>query len=502
MRTQQKPRILSFDSLEARELLSTLSAPHVLGDTEDWPKPSGGPSSSSVATPDQPLQKLFAQYGGQYASPEYRTAVEAAGFEAQLLDSGIVPQRLGQQFALDRPEHGDLPRLFEESLRERQGLSTTGEGRKAYSYWDAARGAQVGAPAGTYFELFSGGGVKIVSGLIPRVGTGPTSGPGSREAAEIVAAPSSLFVQPQTAQQVGVALRQEQLAYTSAPGKTIQSVGPVYFDPARGIDVHVRQDHTFLKYSDRTVEERPLGSQTPGEVKGKEGFGPSAEVLGIGPGTEIKDGSGNVIRVPQKRVATSGQVFMQEPNTRAILLRPAAEASKARPSISPSTTVQRDDVPGAVGRITGTSGVVPTTPVRLTRNAGTRHSSVPGAWAVQTAEQRTISPAYQPKPSRRPEDFILQERVDLVLATGVGVPHPERPIRSSVSWRSVGRWALKYGTGQVMDQAAGRIATRHHENQGYRCPTPPPWYRAISWVPNPIPMDLLWAMVTCSPVVR
>lgn len=249
------------------------------------------------------FEELLRQYGGQHSPEAYRRAVEEAGFEAHFLQ-GYVPTRVGAQFAQDRPEHGDLPRLYEESLRERQGLSTSGTPAKStYAYWDAQRGVTVHAPAGSHFELYGGGGVKVVPGLLRR-----------EQAAVAAALPTrtSVFDQPATLQAPGTyegkEFKQEQLAYTPAPGEEIESVGPVYHDDKRGIDVHAAPGSTFLKYKSGRVEQRPFGVQTPGEVREREAFGPSAEELGITSQTEIKGAEGQILRAPLKAQKTVGEV--------------------------------------------------------------------------------------------------------------------------------------------------------------------------------------------------
>lgn len=243
-------------------------------------------------------EELLKKYGisPEQQTPEsikaYQAATETAGFEGQLIQ-GYVPTALGSQFA-GTPEHRDLPELYAESLKERSGLPQTGTANQTYAYWDAQRGATVHAPAGSHFELYPGGGVKTVQGLIAK-------GVPATQAAQPTR--TSLFDQPATLQAPGTyagkEFKKEELAYTPAPGKTIATVGPVYHDDARGVDVHADPGNTFIKNTDGTVEQRPLGSQVPGEAKGKEAFGPSAQELGITRGTEIKGASGEIVRAPQ-----------------------------------------------------------------------------------------------------------------------------------------------------------------------------------------------------------
>lgn len=273
------------------------------------------------------IEQVLGQFGGQWSgfdpsgtpgfdwskidlskitgpAADYIRATLAAGFEPQLIQ-GYVPKptsRGGGSFGggvLGGGEASSLP-LQERSAEERLRLPTTGTGRKAYSYWDDARKVQVHAPSGQHFELFPGGGIKVVAGLIPYAGTGPPSGPGSREAKEIVAAPSSLFVQPQTAEQLGVPLKQETLAYEPIAGKTIESIGGSVFNPTTGVMEFAEPGETLIKYNDGTVERRKFGAK-PGTAVPAGQFGKTAGELGITRGTEIKGPSGEIIRAPTEQ---------------------------------------------------------------------------------------------------------------------------------------------------------------------------------------------------------
>ena len=332
-----------------------------------------------MADPFDP-NALYEQYGGQRATPEYIAAVEAAGYDPQIV-SGYVPNTqfggtvLGD-VTTDKIRTGELE---QRSYAERSGLPTTGEATSKYAYWDEGSGVTVHAPAGYHFDTYAGGGVKLVQGLISKgtVATNAASG-----------TLSSNFDQPANLQAEGTYtgkdFKQEQLAYQPADGKTIARTGQTIFNPATGTDVHAQQGNVLIQYTDGTYEERPFGGQ-PGTTKPLTEGGASAQELGITRKTEIKNEQGGVARAPMsaaealaqaktpeekdaviqgegltgtanlefigteytdqetgiRRVAKAGNAFYQDIQSRSILERPVALQSLAKESTSPSVLAER-----------------------------------------------------------------------------------------------------------------------------------------------------------------
>lgn len=142
--------------------------------------------------------------------------------------------------------------------------------------------------------------------------------------------------------------------------KPVSRTGATFYDPARGIDVHAGQDKYLIEYTDGTIEERnrPSGGYIPRPedftVGGSDysqpmsAFGPSAQVLGLSTdGTNPKSsselyyiGPSYVSNSGQQRIAGPGQVFLQDPVTKTILLRPVADGDVAlqRP-VAPVVTI-------------------------------------------------------------------------------------------------------------------------------------------------------------------
>lgn len=253
---------------------------------------------------------------------------------------------------------GQLGEKETQSYTQRSSLPTTGNPiSNAVSYFDSDRGVEVFAPYGSYFQLFGGGGVKTVNGALP------TDQPQGAPA-------SSLFNQatqadPNNPDQVIATpgFTKDNLAIPAAPGKTVSRTGQTFFDKNRGIDVNATPGNFLIEYTDGTIEERPLNAtQQVGTAQDASNFGPSAQDLGITNQTEIKDAQGNVARPAaagnqgtdasnleligttytaangQVRTAPSGQVYLQDPTTGTIVLRPQSDAAKAKPSTSPSIT--------------------------------------------------------------------------------------------------------------------------------------------------------------------
>ena len=270
--------------------------------------------------------------------------------------------------------YGDMGKAGEResrSFEQRSRLPITGEAKQAYEYWDESEGVTVSAPLGSHFELYAGGGVKTVSGLIK---SGTTLG-----------SSSSLFAQP-TQGKVGGAegemeatpgFFEEKLGYQPIEGKEIAETGQTVFNPATGVDEHAGEGEVLIRYTDNTVERRKFGA-TPGTSVAETQFGRTAEELGITDDTEIKGPGGEIARAPirgeqapadnsgleyigreyagangQKRVAPEGQAYYQDPSTRTILLRPDTGAENALPSTSPSILAARNDIGGMFEAVYG-----------------------------------------------------------------------------------------------------------------------------------------------------
>lgn len=291
----------------------------------------------------------------------------------------------------------------QKALAARQGLPTQGTGQKSYSFFDAQRGVEVYAEPGQHFELFPGGGVKVVPGLIPR---------GDRTQPLAGAPASSLFTQP-TQQTPGAApgttqavpgFQQEQLAITPAAGKTIARTGQTIKNPTTGVDEYANPGEILIEYTDGTVERRAVANiNQAGQTTPIGEFGRTADELGITRQTEIKGGAGSeVTRAPQtaaqalaaaqtpeekdkviqeegltstanlefigreytdqktgeRRVAQQGNAFYQEPGSDKILERPQALQSLARETTSPSVLAERQAAAKAnVGNLLSARGL-------------------------------------------------------------------------------------------------------------------------------------------------
>jgi hypothetical protein len=290
---------------------------------------------------------------------------------------------------VDAPEGGDTFRpsdIVQQSFAEREALGATGSlTGTATSYWDASRGVQVYASPDTnqnaYFELYSGGGVRLREGPLPSTSTNaPTT-------------PTSLFSQPTQGAPGGGTMptpgfQEQQLGITPTEGKTIARTGRSGKNPATGVDVPVGPDEIFIEYTDGTFEIRKHGAiQQPGEAKPITESGKTAEELGITRQTEIKGGAGpEITRAPQTaaqvlqgmidqgadpqaideflqsegesstadlqlvgktyrgRNAKEGYLFYVDPKTKEILERPEALQSIAQPLTIPGVAGTRIDV--------------------------------------------------------------------------------------------------------------------------------------------------------------
>lgn len=177
-----------------------------------------------------------------------------------------------------------LGKLEQESLAERAGLPTSGQSSKSYTYWDEKRGVQVNAAPGQHFELYEGGGVKPVEGLIPR---GQANTPNN-----------SNFNQGTNAQGNVQGFQKSTLGYKPIDGKTILRTGDTIKNPKTGVDEYAGEGEVLIEYDDGTVERRKIGAE-PGQATNIGEFGRTAEELGITRKTAIKGGpGGEVTRAP------------------------------------------------------------------------------------------------------------------------------------------------------------------------------------------------------------
>lgn len=272
-----------------QDLLATMRAqqqPAGTMGTTPTPTPQTTPAASTPFDPNA----LLSQYGGQYNPQQYLQAAEAAGFEAQLI-SGYAPSlQYGNNVLSDELKVGEKET---QSFAERSALPTTGTAKKVYSYWDDARGVRVNAPAGQHFELYPGGGVKNVPGLIQKATITQQASDPNR---------TSLFDQPASLQAPGTydgkTFKQEQLAYQPIEGKTIARTGQTAFNPTTGVDEEAGPGEVLIEYTDGTVERRKIGGG-PGTAVPLGEFGRTAEELGIDRTTEIKGPGGEIARAPQ-----------------------------------------------------------------------------------------------------------------------------------------------------------------------------------------------------------
>jgi len=302
----------------------------------------------------------------------------------EYLDGKMVRQtQLGEGVTA---ENGQLKQgdLENQALSERLNLPTTGEPIDIQEgFFDNSRGVFVHAPAGKAFQLFAGGGVKIIDS------------PGASLKTDGKAAgATSLFGQATQGGKPVEGFKQEQLGITPATGKKILRTGQTIKNPQTGVDVHAKPGHILIEYEDGTVEERPVNQiNEPGEPTPIGEFGPTAEELGIDRTTEIKGGAGTeVTRAPitetvaqiqarggspeeiearidaeglaptsalefignsyqplddngqpigERRTASPGMAFFQDVNSREILERPASQEGFAQPSTSPSILAER-----------------------------------------------------------------------------------------------------------------------------------------------------------------
>ena len=207
----------------------------------------------------------------------------------------------------DTGEAGDLEK---QSFTERSNLPTTGTAQKAKNYWDASRGVNINAPAGSHFELFSGGGVRTVQGDIPE---------GSADQVK-----SSLFTQGTTGegadQKAVEGFTEDKLGIQPAEGKEISRTGRTGKNPETGVDVNVGPDEIFIEYTDGTYEVRKHdGINVPGEAQALSQAGPTAEELGITRKTEIKGGEGTeVTRAPFSAAQALAQAITPEDKDKVI----------------------------------------------------------------------------------------------------------------------------------------------------------------------------------------
>lgn len=342
---------------------------------ENVPRTPGDINAPSPGTPVQNPEELIRSFGeGVQLAGEQQQQVRDLGFEPQLIGGKTASTQFGESVLSSANKPGELEtRAFE----IRSGLPAEGEARKAFSFFDEQSGTQVHAPAGFHFELFPGGGVRKVRGLVPVGGEGAPA--------------SSLFTQPTQAGPTGEpgvpveGFKKEDLAITPIEGKTIERTGQTIKNPQTGVDEQAAEGEILIQYTDGTVERRQISALgTPGTATAIGEFGRTPEELGITRRTAIKGGEGDeVTRMPQTarealdaaqtpeekdrvltgeglkstseleligksfrdRTASAGNVFFQDPVTREILERPEALQDLALPSTSPTVAAERSDIP-------------------------------------------------------------------------------------------------------------------------------------------------------------
>lgn len=253
-------------------------------------------------------------------------------------------------------DSGDVGNLETASFKERLALGGNNVIGVQESYWDNSRKVQVHAPSGKMFELLEGGGVRVVN---------------QQDAVE-PSKQSSLFTQGTR----GVAnggteavpgFVQEQPTYEPIAGKTIAEVGQSVFNPKTQVDEYANPGEVLIRYTDNTVERRPVGA-APGVATPIDQFGRTATELGIAPAKQVDNSGleyiGREYTVSdkkskdygKKRVAGEGNAFYQDPETRQILERPDTGKDNALPSTSPSVLAARNDVAAMFKAVFGRTG--------------------------------------------------------------------------------------------------------------------------------------------------
>lgn len=244
---------------------------------------------------EEQLQEIYGRYGDQHNPAGYAEEIEALGYQPQYVSGKVPTYQYGSTVLGDSTKGTTRTgELEQQSYAERSGLPTSGTATKAYSYYDEARGVQVHAAPGQHFELYPGGGVRQVSGLIPKEGAKEGAPASSLFTQETQAVPGGAEGETQTTP----GFQQESLAYQPAEGKTIARTGQTLFNPTTGVDVHAKPGNVIIEYTDGTFEERPYGG-APGTTAPVGQAGPTAQELGITRGTEIKGPGGEVARAPQ-----------------------------------------------------------------------------------------------------------------------------------------------------------------------------------------------------------
>ncbi len=183
-------------------------------------------------------------------------------------------------------DEGKFDEAIQREFDIRSNLPTEGTGRLATTFFSGGR--NIFAPEGKQFELFGGGGVRVVDArdLTPE-----------EEEIDRTREFTGLFDEPTE----GREFKEEDITVAAAPGKTVARTGQTVKNPLTGVDVHAGPGEILIEYTDGTVERRKVSDiGTPGETTPIGEFGPSAEELGITKETEIKGGAGpEVTRAPQ-----------------------------------------------------------------------------------------------------------------------------------------------------------------------------------------------------------
>jgi len=182
----------------------------------------------------------------------------------------IVSARREQNRGVVTNEVGSVGSRETQAFNLRSGLPQDVLVGTNNTFFDESSGVEVFAPTGSHFELFEGGGVKLVEGPLPEGSTGAPA--------------SSLFTQGFTGSPDDKTpvegFTQDQLALTPAEGKEISRIGNSTFNSETGADFTVGEDEVLIEYTDGTFEVRKrTDPNKPGETKPTSQAGKSVDEL-------------------------------------------------------------------------------------------------------------------------------------------------------------------------------------------------------------------------------
>ena len=296
--------------------------------------------------------------------------------------------------------------------------------------------------------------------------------------------------------------------------KPVSRTGATFYDPARGIDVYAGEGKYLIEYTDGTIEERnrPSGGYIPlpedFTVGGSDysepmsAFGPSAQVLGLSTdGTSPKSsselyyiGPSYVSNSGQQRIAGPGQVFLQDPVTKTILLRPVADGDVAlqRP-VSPVVTIATHPATVITDLFQQTYGRTPTSEELSYWRQRTDKSGDSLLGAMEYAHQQSV-------------DATITQ-LGLIDSSAIGYFDSESPMSAydlpefhSISQVPVAEFVVSLNLGLIdRDQAAATIYTHIEELELWWNTTVQThldafslWKNELSFVPpSPVSMEAL-----------